>query len=221
MRFEMKRYARIASALIAIWFLIAVAAAALHVFSNPGQRLGVGVAIAASAPLIVFVLWFAASAGFRQFALSLSPRTLTAVQTWRLIGFIFVLLEARGALPAVFAWPAGYGDMLIAATATLAAWKLASPGRRGGFILWQSLGILDLVNAVAVGVTAPLLAPHGASMLPMTLLPLSLVPTFLVPLFLIFHFICIAQARSWKAEHEGVGSVARTAGRLAAGALQA
>ena len=96
--------------------------------------MGVAVAIAASAPLILFVLWFAASAGFWQFALSLSPRTLTAVQTWRLIGFVFVLLEVRGALPAVFAWPAGYGDMLIGATATLAAWKLS--GSRWEFSTW-------------------------------------------------------------------------------------
>ncbi len=169
----MKGYAKITSALIAIWLLIAVAAALLHVFSNPGQTVGVAVAIAASAPLIIFLLWFALSPGFRQFTLRLSPRTLTAVQTWRLIGFVFVLLEVRGALPAVFAWPAGYGDMLIGATATLAAWKLADAGRRGSFILWQSLGVLDLVNAVAVGVTAPLLAPHGPSMLPMTVLPLS------------------------------------------------
>ena len=74
---------------------------------------------------------------------------------------------------------------------------------------------------MAVGVTAPLLAPQGPSMLPMTVLPLSLVPTFLVPLFLIFHFICIAQARTWKAEQEGIGSVTGTAGRFAADGLQA
>jgi len=57
MRFEMKRYAKIASVLIAIWFVIVVAAAALHAFTNPAKRVGVSVAIAASAPLILFVLW--------------------------------------------------------------------------------------------------------------------------------------------------------------------
>jgi hypothetical protein len=50
---------------------------------------------------------------------------LTAVQTWRIIGFTFLLLEARGMLPGVFAWSAGYGDMLIGVTASLVAWKLA------------------------------------------------------------------------------------------------
>ena len=120
-------------------------------------------------------------------------------QTWRIIGFIFVLLEARGVLPAIFALPAGYGDMTFGATATLVAWRLANPARRYSFIIWQLLGIADLVTAVSLGTTARLLSPHSTSMVAMTVLPLSLVPTFLVPLFLIFHLICIAQARAWKA----------------------
>ena len=80
-----------------------------------------------SVPIVVFALWFAASEKFRQFALSLNPQILTLAQTWRIVGFTFVLLEARGVLPAIFALPAGYGDMAIGATATLAAWKLANP----------------------------------------------------------------------------------------------
>lgn len=138
-----------------------------------------------------------AFAKFRQFVLSLNPQVLTLAQMWRLVGFTFVLLEARDALPAVFALPAGYGDMLIGATATLAAWKLADPSRRSSFILWQYLGITDLVLAVSLGTTAQLISPNGASMRAMTVLPLSLIPTFLVPLFVILHVICIAQARRW------------------------
>jgi hypothetical protein len=73
----------------------------------------------------------------REFALSLSPVVLTSVQSWRIIGFSFLLLEARSVLPAVFAWPAGYGDLLIGVTAAYAAWKLAYPMHRDGFIFWQ------------------------------------------------------------------------------------
>jgi hypothetical protein len=140
--------------------------------------------------------------------MSLNPQVLTLAQSWRIVGFTFVLLEARGGLPAIFAWPAGYGDMAIGATATFVAWKLANPARRNGFIFWQLLGIADLVNAVGLGTTARLLSPSGPSMVAMTVLPLSLVPTFLVPLFFIFHVICIAQARGWKgisqtANHSG------------------
>jgi hypothetical protein len=109
-------------------------------------------------------------------------------------------------LPAIFSLPAGYGDMLIGATATLVAWQLATPGHRNSFIVWQALGITDLIVAVSLGTTARLIAPQGPSMLPMTVLPLSLVPTFLVPLFFIFHVICIAQARTWKTASDSVQS---------------
>ena len=192
-------YGKLTAGLIAAWFIFALSASALHWFRNDENRVGLAVAVAAVTPILVFALWFAASKTFRQFALSLNPQLLTFAQSWRIVGFAFVLLEARGVLPAIFALPAGYGDMAIGMTATLVAWKLANPARRSSFILWQLLGIADLVTAVSLGTTARLLSPEGPSMVAMTVLPLSLVPTFLVPLFLIFHVICIAQARAWKA----------------------
>ena len=194
----MKNYGKLLTGIIVLWFISVLSASALHVFKNDANRIGVEVAIAALTPIVVFSLWFALSEKFRQFALSLSARTLTAAQSWRFIGFIFVLLEARGVLPAIFAWPAGYGDMAIGVTASFVAWKFADPSHRNAFIAWQLLGILDLVNAVGVGTTAGLLSPQGPTMAALTVLPLSLIPTFLVPLFLIFHVICIAQARAWK-----------------------
>lgn len=119
-------------------------------------------------------------------------------QSWRIVGVVFVILQARGILPAIFALPAGYGDTAIGASAVFVGLKLAGPRHRNGFILWQTLGIVDLVIAVSLGTTARLISPHGASMLAMTVLPLSLVPTFLVPLFTIFHGISIVQARTWE-----------------------
>jgi hypothetical protein len=195
--------------LIAIWFAFTLIASALDLFRNDSERIGITVAIAAAAPIVIFAVWFAASKGFREFALSLNPRILTALHTWRFIGFTFVLLEARGVLPAVFALPAGSGDMCIGITAAFVAWQLAEPRHRNSFIAWQLLGIVDLVVAVSTGTTAWLLDPHGASMLAMTVLPLSLVPTFLVPLFLMFHVICIAQARTWKSVPAKIRPAAR------------
>jgi hypothetical protein len=206
----MNNYGKLTIGLLVAWFLFALTGSALDLFKNDSERIGVAVALAAVIPILVFSLWFGGSDKFRQFALSLNPRILTLAQLWRIIGFTFVLLEAKSMLPAVFALPAGYGDMFIGATATLVAWKLADPGHRGSFIFWQLLGITDLVTAVSLGTTARLLSPHGVSMVPMTVLPLSLVPTFLVPLFLIFHVICIAQARGWKAAPRRGGQTADT-----------
>ena len=205
----MKNYGKFIAWLIAVWFLFVLSASALHLFENNSNRIGLAVAIAAVTPIVVFFLWLAASESFQRFAFSLNPRILTSAQAWRMVGFTFVLLEARGALPAIFALPAGYGDMAIGATASFVAWKLASPAHRNSFVLWQLLGITDLVIAVSLGTTAGLISPQGPSMAPMTTLPLSLIPTFLVPLFVIFHVICIAQARSWKAVSETVPQTMR------------
>ncbi len=194
----MRNYGKLASALIAGWFIIALSVSALHLFENQANRIGIAVALAAVTPIVVFSLWLTVSKTFRQFALSLNPSTLTLVQSWRILGFTFVLLYANGVLPGIFALPAGYGDMAIGATASLAAWKLAKRSNRNSFVLWQMLGIADLVMAVSLGTTAGFLSPHSTSMVAMTVLPLSLVPTFFVPLLLIFHVICIAQARVWK-----------------------
>jgi hypothetical protein len=200
----MSKYGKITAGLLAVWFIAVFWASAAHLFLNPLAQFGVGVAVSATVPLIVFSLWFAVSEGFRNFALSLNPRILTSVQVWRIVGFTFLLLQVRNVLPAIFALPAGYGDMFIGVTAGFAAWKLAEPAHRGTFIFWQALGILDLVTAVSLGTTARLLDPHGASMVAMTVLPLSLIPTFFVPLFMMLHVICIAQARNWKiASHAG------------------
>ncbi len=194
----MKNYARFTLGLVIAWFVLALTASSLHLFQNNDNRIGLAVAFAAGTPIVVFSLWFAASQNFRRFALSLDPKILTSAQSWRIIGFTFLLLEAHRVLPAVFAFPAGYGDMFIGVTASYAAWKLADPAHRNNFILWQLLGILDLVIAVSIGTTAALISPQGPTMAPMTVLPLSLIPTFLVPLFTILHVICIAQARTWK-----------------------
>jgi hypothetical protein len=196
----MTKYGKITAVLLAVWFVAVFSASAAHIFVNGSAQFGFGVAVAASAPLIAFSLWFTTSEGFRNFTLSLNPKILTSVQVWRIVGFTFLLQQARNVLPAIFALPAGYGDMFIGATAGFAAWKLAEPAHRSAFIFWQALGILDLITAVGLGTTARLLDPHGPSMLTMMVLPLSLIPTFLVPLFVMLHVICIAQARTWKAE---------------------
>jgi len=193
----MKIYRSVIAGLVGAWFILSLASSAGGVFKNDSNSLALPVGVAALAPIVLFLLWFATSPGFREFLLGLSPGTLTLAQTWRVNGFIFLVLSAYGALPKPFALPAGLGDMAIGLTAPWIAAKFANPEHKGGFIFWQILGIADLVNAVALGTTATLINPSGPGMGPMTVLPLSLIPTFFVPLLLIFHVICIAQARRW------------------------
>ncbi len=211
-------YAKISLGLIGVWFVFYLAASALHVFmiGRGVPPLPVALGIGTLLPLALFLIWFGLSAGFREFTMTLNPRILTFVQTWRTEGFVFLVLYTYGILPGFFAQPAGFGDITIGLTAPLVGLLLARPKFRRSFIFWQILGVLDLVAAVSLGAAVRLIDPHGATTNAMTVLPLSLIPTFAVPLFLILHFICIQQARRWKVEEirksgqplEATGSIA-------------
>jgi hypothetical protein len=192
------KYAKFTIGLIVVWFLFALTASTLLLFKNGPDQPPLPLGLAVLIPIGIFGAWSASSQTFRQFLLSLNPRILTIVQSWRIAGFTFLALYTYGILPGALALPAGWGDIAIGATAPLVALKFANPSHRKSFIVWQLLGIADLVTAVGSGVTAQLLHPHGIAPTAMTVLPMSLIPTFAVPLFMILHFICIAQARQWQ-----------------------
>src|SRR5437763_503359 len=168
----MKSYGKLALGIIATWFIVVLSTSALHLFRTDANHAGVAYAVAALAPVALFSVWFAASEKFQELVFSLNPRTLTAVQSWRIFGFLFLLLAANQALPAIFAVPAAYGDVFIGLTAALVAWKLATPEHRTFYIFWQGLGLTDLIMTIILGSTAPLLSPGGPSMNVMTQLPL-------------------------------------------------
>jgi hypothetical protein len=73
----MKSYGKLTTGLVAAWFVFALSASALFWFKNDANRIGIAVAIAAVAPILIFAAWFAASEKFRRFALSLDPQILT------------------------------------------------------------------------------------------------------------------------------------------------
>lgn len=196
----MSRYGKLTAWLIAAWFAFSFGASALHVYRTGPNQPPLTFGVAFLTPLVAFLAWFGLSPRFREFALSLNPRVLTFIHSWRAGGMVFLVLASFGILPWLFALPAGLGDMAIGATASYAAFQLATHRRR--FIRWQVLGILDLVVAVLLGTLTGFIEPHAVPTSAMTVLPMSLIPTFAVPLFLIFHIVCIAQARRWPAQHE-------------------
>jgi hypothetical protein len=193
-------FGRLTSWLIAAWFATSLSAAALGLIKTEPGRPPFPLLVAVVVPLSAFGIWYAASRSFREFVLALSPRALTLVQSWRTAGFVFLVLARYRILPASFALPAGWGDIAIGVTAVFVASRLAVPKHRRVFILWQMLGMLDLVMAVTLGATAALVNPNGIPTSPMTVLPMSLIPTFAVPLLLLLHIICIAQALRWAKE---------------------
>jgi hypothetical protein len=199
-KLENPRYVKLVIVLIAAWFAVAVSLSALLVFKADSNSLSLTLLVGALSPVALFLSWFAASPSFRRFALALNTGVLTIAHSWRIGGFVFLVLATYGILPKVFALPAGWGDIAIGVTAPLVAIYLAKPDHRRSFIAWHVLGMIDLATAVTSGVFARLLA-DGPSMETMTVLPLSLIPTFAVPLLTILHIICIAQATGWERSH--------------------
>ena len=193
-----EKYRKLTLWLIAAWFVFTLSASALHLFQTPPTAPPLPFGLAVLTPVLVFLAWLRISPGFRAFALSLNPGTLTMVQSWRIAGFVFLALYSYGILPGGFALPAGWGDVAIGVTAPLVSLKLASRSHRTAFIVWQILGITDLVTAIGSGTMSQIISRSQITTAPMTVLPLSLIPTFAVPLFLMLHIICIAQARRWQ-----------------------
>jgi hypothetical protein len=198
-------YRKVTLGLIAAWFVFALVASSQHLYVVAGSAPPIGLGLGVLTPIVIFLAWVRLSREFRSFLLSLDTRALTLIHSWRFVGFTFITLYTYGLLPGVFAMPAGWGDILMGATAPYAAKHLATPERRNGFIAWQLLGMFDLVIALATAMTSRFITPDAPSMAPMSMLPLSLVPTFGVPLLLILHIISIMQARQWQATAQ-VGS---------------
>lgn len=124
-----------------------------------------------------------------------------AIQFFRVEGVTFLALFAAHRLPALFALPAGVGDVAVGVLAAVIAMS-ASSGRQidsSTVLRWNLLGIADLVVAVS---TAFLTAPSSFQMFAfdrpnqlISMFPLVLIPTFLVPLAILLHVISLIQLR--------------------------
>ena len=133
---------------------------------------------------------------FRAWALRLPVRALVAVHLTRFVGWYFLFLQHQGELPATFAIPAGWGDIMVA---TGAAVLLVLPRALHNLWLvtaWNTIALADILFVLASG-----LALEGAEryalMDQLTKLPLSFLPTMIVPLILCTHILIYA--RVWRA----------------------
>ena len=157
--------------------------------------------VAVAGPPLVFGAVYGASRTFRDYALGLDLRLLTAFQAWRVLGGMFLALYAFGVLPGVFAWPAGVGDMAVGFAAPFVLHALIRGDRTWRRqVAWLNIaGLIDFAVAVVTGVltsnTSLGVLADGATRASLGLLPLSLVPTFAVPLWIICHLISLLQLR--------------------------
>lgn len=191
----------IAGVLVA-WFALVFVLGAAGAFVRPPGTPPIPIGIGATAPIIIFLAAFRMSRTFRDFVLTADLRLCTGIQAWRFAGLAFIALYAQGTLPGLFAWPAGLGDIAIGLTApwvTLALIRRESFRFSRLFLVWNLLGILDLIVAVTTGVLSSGLAAATAEEIttaPMAQLPLVLVPAYFVPIFVMLHLAAIFQSYS-------------------------
>ena len=186
---------------LALWlgvvFLLGTQGAFAGRTDSPPLAIFFGVAV----PLLVFLTAYFRWDAFRNFILGADLPLLAAVQAWRCAGFGFLSLYSHAILPGLFAFPAGLGDMAIGISAPWIALRLVRAplyARSRRFVVWNILGILDLLIAVSMGTLCSGFF-HGfvgnITTAPMAQLPLVLIPAYLVPLFLMLHFTSLVQAR--------------------------
>ena len=143
-------------------------------------------------PLLAAALLAVASPGFRATVGGISPRLIIGLNVIRSMGFWFLLLAAAGRLSGPFPYFAGIGDIITGLAALPVARLVIRTGVNDTRVLvWNAFGLLDLVVAVALGVTS-----FKGSSSAIGTLPWSLIPLVLVPAFMIGHLVVFAQARS-------------------------
>jgi hypothetical protein len=191
----------IVAVVLAVWLALVFLLGARGVYVRPPGSLPLPILIGFTAPIIVFLVAFWVSRTFRGFVLGGDLRFMTGIQAWRFAGLGFLALYAYGVLPALFAWPAGLGDIAIGVTApwvVLALIRWPNFAASQLFIVWNLLGIVDLIVALGTGALSSGYASGvvgEVTTAPMAQLPLVLIPAYFVPVFVMLHLGALFQAR--------------------------
>jgi hypothetical protein len=111
-------------------------------------------------------------------------------------GAVFLAIMALGHLPALFALPAGLGDVAAGIAAPLVARRLAQGGGHRAALWFSAFGMTDLISALTLGTLTGFqlvnVTPSGA---PISELPLVLIPTAAVPLLFALHITSVSALR--------------------------
>ncbi len=186
---------------LALWLGLIFFLGAQRVFVGPPGSPPLAIFFAFAIPLAGFFAAYFGWSGFRAFILGADLRLVTAIQAWRWAGLGFLSLYAYGVLPGLFAFPAGLGDMAVGFCApwiVLGLIRHPSFATSQRFVIWNVMGIIDLVVAVSLGaICSGFLRGLTGNVTtgPMAQLPLVFIPAYLVPLFMMLHFTALLQVR--------------------------
>jgi hypothetical protein len=209
---DVRARVRIATGL-ALWFVLVTILGGTEVLDYQ-RGLGVpGLGLAVLLPIAILSVRVLRSPSLLQALRAIPLSMLIGVNVIRTFGVMFLILYGVGRLPAPFAPVAGWGDILVGLTAVPVAWLAYKKGAaaHSTVLIWNSLGLLDLIAAVGLGVTSSpgplrlIFAEPGAGI--MTTLPWLLIPGFLVPLLASTHlavFYRLAGSESLAGKFKGL-----------------
>jgi hypothetical protein len=193
---------------IVAWAALSLMLNVFGVFTQHPDKPPLALLISVIGVPLVLLIAYAFSTKVRRLALGLDLRLLTAMQAWRIIGVMFLVLMSFGFLPGTFAWPAGLGDLLVGAYAPFVVLAISrrTPGWHRHVVLLNVLGLLDFVGAIGGGVlsgSSPLGLLRGDVTTDiMQELPLSMIPTFAVPFWIVLHILSLIKLRNPQAVAE-------------------
>jgi hypothetical protein len=177
------------------WFFVILALGVAGAFESAWNGRPIGLPLALLIPLCLYfadVYWLK-SGLFRGFW-ALDEKSAIAIQAYRVVGAFFLVESLQGRLPLAFALPAGFGDVLVGVLAPWVAWRLGGnrPYANAMAVVWNILGILDLVCAISLGILhspTPLgVLAKGVPARAVTQYPLCLIPCWVVPISFMLHF---------------------------------
>jgi hypothetical protein len=192
--------AGMAAAVLGGWLLASGLLARAGVYHQPSGQAAPWFGAAFAATLLALLAATRIPPMPRVLAAPGTAARLTLPHTLRVVGVTFLLVMAQGHLPAVFALPAGLGDIAAGLAAPFVARRLAHGGGRTRGVWFNLFGILDLVVALGIGFLAglgpwrPLEVTPSTE--PLSLLPLALVPTVAVPLAIALHLVSLRRLRA-------------------------
>lgn len=197
----------ISGIVLAAWATAAAILAARGFFRQPDAQSTPPIGIHLALVLVALALCLAFSKSLR--SLLSNQKNLILLNLWRLVGAVFLILMANGQMPALWALPAGIGDIIVGAAAPWVAKHLDAPGGRQRAIIFNLFGMADLIVAIGLGIMT---SPGKAQVFHTnptsefaTQFPLALVPAFLVPLAFMLHVVSLWQlfGKTWAPQSAG------------------
>jgi len=200
------RIGRRAGAVLATWFLLLAMSSVSGVYlDTQGPRF-----LFYALPALLAVVALFRARWLRGIVAALPEWWIPALQTLRLGGGASLFAAwAIGLAPWGFARTAGTGDLLVGlgALAVTLLLLLSVPGARAAALVWNVLGLLDILHTLFRAVTsAPgpqrLFFEEPANRIP-AVFPFVYLPGFIVPLTILLHLLSLWQLRRQRASALG------------------